>query len=97
MSLPLGRVVSAAAATVTTGAITIRTVDGYAWTKAQSAGGKYSGIDITDFSPVCVLQKGTGNVRIKISNSTKWTTYKGEVITNNTPVTLSCNFTIQFS
>ena len=97
MSLPLGRIVTAAAATVTTGAITIRTVDGYAWTKAQSAGGKYSGIDITDFSPVCVLQKGTGNVRIKISNSTKWTTYKGEVITNNTPVTLSCNFTIQFS
>ena len=97
MSLPLGRIITAAAATVTTGAITIRTVDGYAWTKAQSAGGKYSGIDITDFSPVCVLQKGTGNVRIKISNSTKWTTYKGEVITNNTPVTLSCNFTIQFS
>ena len=96
-SVPLGRMISAAGATITTGEITIRTVDGFAWSKAQSAGGSYNGIDITDFSPVCVLQKGTGNVRIRISNSNKWVTYKGNVITNNTPVTLACNFTIQFT
>ena len=95
--VPLGKMITASSATVTTGNVVIRTVEGYAWTKAQSSGGVYASIDVTKFSPVCALHKASGNVRVKITNSTKWVRYNGTVVTNNTPAVLTCNMTFKFA
>lgn len=97
IDVPLGKLITASSATVTTGVITIRTVNGYAYDKAASAGGSYSGLDITKFSPTCALHKSSGTVRVKITNSTKWVQSNGTAITNNTPAVITCNFTIKFS
>lgn len=97
IDVPLGKVITASSATVTTGVITIRTVDGYAWNKSQASGGTYSGLDITQYSPVCSLHKASGTVRVKITNSTKWVTASGTAIANNTPAVITCNFTIKFA
>lgn len=96
-NIPLGRVITAASATISTGTVTIRTVNGYAYDKASASGGSYSGLDITRFTPACSLHKGTGVVRVRIVNDTKWVQSSGTAITNNTPVNVNCNFTISFS
>lgn len=96
-NIPLGRTITAASATISTGTVTIRTVNGYAYDKASASGGSYSGLDITRFSPACSLHKGTGVVRVRIVNDTKWVQSSGTAITNNTPVNVNCNFTISFS
>lgn len=97
IDVPVARVITASSATVTTGAITIRCVSGYAYDKASASGGTYSGLDITRFSPTCTLHKALGTVRVKITNSTKWVQANGTAILNNTPATITCNFTIKFS
>ena len=95
--IPVGRVITASEATVSSGTMTIRTVDGYAYNKASSSGGTYSGLTAANFSPVCVLNKTTGSVRIKFTNSTKWTMGNGTQITNNTPVSVAIGITLKFS
>ena len=95
--IPVGRIITASAATVTAGTMTIRTVDGYAYTKASSSGGTYSGLTAANFSPVCVLNKTTGSVRVKFTNSTKWTMGNGTAITNNTPISVAIGITLKFS
>lgn len=94
---PVGRVITASSAEITGGTMTIRTVDGYAFTKANSSGGIYTGITATDYSPVITLNKTTGSVRIKFYNSSKWTTSNGTAISSNTPVSVTIGITLKFS
>ena len=96
-NIPLGRVITASSATISTGAVTIRTIAGYAYDKATASGGSYSGLDITRFTPVCALHRDCGIVRVKIVNDTKWVKSDGTAITANTPVNVTCNLTITFS
>ena len=95
--IPVGRVITASSAEITGGTLTIRTVDGNAYTKASSAGGAYSGLTPANFDPVITLNKTTGSVRIKLYNSTKWTTSNGTAITTNTPVSATIGITLKFS
>ena len=95
--VPLGKMITASSATITTGTMTVRTIAGYAFNKAQSSGGTYSGLDITDYSPVVTLNKTSGTIRIKVTNSTKWVNNAGTVITNNTPVTAALSITVKFA
>ena len=97
LSVPLGKMITASSATVVSGTMTIRTVGGYAYDKASASGGTYSGLDITDFSPSVTIVKSSGNVRIKVTNSTKWVNSSGTALTNNTPVTAAVNLSIRFS
>ena len=94
---PVGRVITASSAEITGGTMTIRTVDGYAFTKANSSGGIYTGITAADYSPVITLNKTTGSVRIKFYNSSKWTTSNGTAISSNTPVSVTIGITLKFS
>ena len=89
--------ITASSATITTGTMTVRTIAGYAWNKAQASGGTYSGLDITDYSPVVSLNKPSGTIRIRVTNSTKWVNNAGTVITNNTPVTAALSITVKFA
>ena len=93
----VGRIITASSATVTGGTMTVRTVDGYAFTKASASGGIYTGITALDYSPVVTLNKSTGSVKIKFYNSTKWTLANGTAIKTNTPVTATIGFTLKFS
>ena len=95
--VPLGKMITASSATITTGTMTVRTIAGYAWNKAQASGGTYSGLDITDYSPVVSLNKPSGTIRIRVTNSTKWVNNAGTVITNNTPVTAALSITVKFA
>lgn len=95
--VPLGKLITAASATVTAGTITVRTINGYAYTKASASGGVYNGITATDFTPTCALNKPSGNVRIRMINSTKWTQSSGTVITNNTPISVTGTLTLKFA
>ena len=97
LSVPLGKMITASSATVVSGTMTIRTVGGYAYDKASASGGTYSGLDITDFSPSVTIVKSSGNIRIKVTNSTKWVNSSGTALTNNTPVTAAVNLSIRFS
>ena len=97
LSIALGKMITASSATVVSGTMTIRTVGGYAYDKASASGGTYSGLDITDFSPSVTIVKSSGNVRIKVTNSTKWVNSSGTALTNNTPVTAAVNLSIRFS
>ena len=97
LSIPLGKMITASSATVVSGTMTIRTVGGYAYDKASASGGTYSGLDITDFSPSVTIVKSSGNIRIKVTNSTKWVNSSGTALTNNTPVTAAVNLSIRFS
>ena len=94
---PLGKLITAASATVTAGTVTIRTINGYAYTKASASGGVYSGITATDYTPVVALNKPSGSVRIRLLNSTKWTQSSGTVITNNTPICVIGTLTLKFA
>lgn len=94
---PLGKLITAASATVTAGTVTIRTINGYAYTKASASGGVYSGITATDYTPVVALNKPSGSVRIRLLNSTKWTQSSGAVITNNTPICVIGTLTLKFA
>lgn len=94
---PLGKLITAASATVTAGTVTIRTINGYAYTKASASGGVYNGITATDFTPVVALHKASGNARIRLLNSTKWTQSSGTVITNNTPICVIGTLTLKFA
>ena len=97
ISFMVGRIITASSATVTAGAMTIRTIDGYACNKATASGGTYANLNVLSFSPTCTIEKSTGSVRLKITNSTKWVQTNGTAITNNTPVNLTCSLTIKFS
>ena len=94
---PLGKLITAASATVTAGTVTIRTINGYAYTKASASGGVYNGITATDYTPVVALNKPSGSVRIRLLNSTKWTQSSGTVITNNTPICVIGTLTLRFA
>ena len=94
---PLGKLITAASATVTAGTVTIRTINGYAYTKASASGGVYNGITATDYTPVVALNKPSGSVRIRLLNSTKWTQSSGTVITNNTPICVIGTLTLKFA
>lgn len=94
---PLGKLITAASATVTAGTVTVRTINGYAYTKASASGGVYSAITATDFTPAVVLNKPSGCVRIRLLNSTKWTQSSGTVITNNTPISVVGTLTLKFA
>ena len=97
--VPLGKLITAASATVTAGTFTARTINGYAYNKASGSGGSYSGLTATNFTPVVALNKPSGTVRIRLLNSTKWTQSSGTAITNNTPicvVSISIDEGIQF-
>ena len=94
---PLGKLITAASATDTAGTVTIRTINGYAYTKASASGGVYSGITATDYTPVVALNKPSGSVRIRLLNSTKWTQSSGTVITNNTPICVIGTLTLKFA
>ena len=94
---PLGKLITAASATVTAGTVTIRTINGYAYTKASASGGVYNGITATSYTPVVALNKPSGTVRIRLLNSTKWTQSSGTVITNNTPVSVIGTLTLKFA
>lgn len=94
---PLGKLITAASATVTAGTVTVRTINGYAYTKASTSGGVYSAITATDFTPAVVLNKPSGCVRIRLLNSTKWTQSSGTVITNNTPISVVGTLTLKFA
>ena len=95
--VPLGKLITASSATITTGTMTVRTIAGYAFNKAQASGGTYSGLDITQYSPTVSLNKPSGTIRIKVTNSTKWVNNAGTVITNNTPVTAALSITVKFA
>ena len=95
--VPLGKLITAASATISSGTVTVRTIAGYAYTKSIASGGYYENITIADYSPTCTLIKPSGNVRVRMTNSTKWTQGNGTVITNNTPISVSCTFTISFA
>ena len=95
--VPLGKLITASSATITTGAMTVRTIAGYAYNKASASGGTYSGLDITQYSPTVSLNKPSGTIRIKVTNSTKWVNNAGTVITNNTPVTAALSITVKFA
>ena len=95
--VPLGKLITAASATVTAGTVTIRTINGYAYTKASASGGVYSGITATSYTPVVALNKPSGTVRIRLLNSTKWTQSSGTVITNNTPISVVGTLTLKFA
>ena len=97
VSFLLGRIITASSAVVTSGAMTIRTINGYACNKATSSGGTYTNLNVLSFSPTCTLDKATGGVRLKITNSTKWVQTNGTAITNNTPVNITCSLTLKFS
>ena len=94
---PLGKLITAASATLTDGTVTIRTINGYAYNKASGSGGKYSGLTATDFTPVVALNKPSGTVRVRLLNSTKWTQSSGTAITNNTPVSMVGTLTLKFA
>ena len=94
---PLGKLITAASATVTAGTFTARTINGYAYNKASGSGGKYSGLTATDFTPVVALNKPSGTVRIRLLNSTKWTQSSGTAITNNTPISVVGTLTLKFA
>ena len=95
--VPLGKLITAASATVTAGTFTARTINGYAYNKASGSGGKYSGLTATDFTPVVALNKPSGTVRIRLLNSTKWTQSSGTAITNNTPISVVGTLTLKFA
>ena len=95
--VPLGKLITAASATLTAGTFTARTINGYAYNKASGSGGKYSGLTATDYTPVVALNKPSGTVRIRLLNSTKWTQSSGTVITNNTPVSVVGTLTLKFA
>ena len=97
VSFLLGRIITASSAVVTSGAMTIRTINGYACNKATSSGGTYTNLNVLSFNPTCTLDKATGGVRLKITNSTKWVQTNGTAITNNTPVNITCSLTLKFS
>ena len=97
VSFLLGRIITASSAVVTSGAMTIRTINGYACNKATASGGTYTNLNVLSFSPTCTLDKATGGVRLKITNSTKWVQTNGTAITNNTPVNITCSLTLKFS
>ena len=94
---PLGKLITAASATLTAGTVTIRTINGYAYNKASGSGGSYSGLTATDYTPVIALNKPSGTVRIRLLNSTKWTQSSGTVITNNTPISVVGTLTLKFA
>jgi hypothetical protein len=85
----LPKPVTATAVSITAGKVSaIRTISGYAYTKATSAGGVYSNILIASLSPACTLNKEAGSVRICLTNSGAWTTSTGTTIANNTPMSI---------
>ena len=94
---PLGKLITAASATLTDGTVTIRTINGYAYNKASGSGGSYSGLTATNFTPVVALNKPSGTVRIRLLNSTKWTQSSGTAITNNTPISVVGTLTLKFA
>ena len=95
--VPLGKLITAASATVTAGTFTARTINGYAYNKASGSGGSYSGLTATNFTPVVALNKPSGTVRIRLLNSTKWTQSSGTAITNNTPISVVGTLTLKFA
>ena len=95
--VPLGKLITASSATITTGAMTVRTIAGYAYNKASASGGTYSGLDITQYSPTVSLNKPSGTIRIRVTNPTKWVNSAGTVITNNTPITAALSITVKFA
>lgn len=85
----LPKPVTATAVSITAGKVSaIRTISGYAYTKATSAGGVYSNISITSLTPACTLNMAAGSVRICLTNSGAWTTSTGTAIANNTPIAI---------
>ena len=95
--VPLGKLITASSATITTGAMTVRTIAGYAYNKASASGGTYSGLDITQYSPTVSLNKPSGTIRIRVTNPTKWVNSAGTAITNNTPITAALSITVKFA
>ena len=95
--VPLGKLITAASATLTAGTFTARTINGYAYNKASGSGGSYSGLTATNFTPVVALNKPSGTVRIRLLNSTKWTQSSGTAITNNTPISVVGTLTLKFA
>ena len=95
--VPLGKLITASSATITTGAMTVRTIAGYAYNKASASGGTYSGLDITQYSPTVSLNKPSGTIRIRVTNSTKWVNSAGTAIPNNTPITAALSITVKFA
>lgn len=85
----LPKPVTSTSVEITTGKVSaIRTVAGYAYTKASSSGGIYSNILTSSLAPACVLNQEAGSVRICLTNTGAWTTSTGTAITNNTPVSI---------
>ena len=95
--VPLGKLITASSATITTGAMTVRTIAGYAYNKASASGGTYSGLDITQYSPTVSLNKPSGTIRIRVTNPTKWVNSAGTAIPNNTPITAALSITVKFA
>ena len=95
--VPLGKLITASSATITTGAMTVRTIAGYAYNKASASGGTYSGLDITQYSPTVSLNKPSGTIRIRVTNPTKWVNSAGTAITNNTPIAAALSITVKFA
>ena len=95
--VPLGKLITASSATITTGAMTVRPIAGSAYNKASASGGTYSGLDITQYSPTVSLNKPSGTIRIRVTNSTKWVNSAGTAIPNNTPITAALSITVKFA
>ena len=94
---PLGKPINATAANITSGVFAVRTINGYAYTKAGASGGTYTNIPINDYSPAVALNKPSGTVRIQVTNPTGWTQYNGTLITTNTPVSVIAVLTLKFT